>query len=162
MSITINDLYEQKLEIDALNLQSVECHERLKITRGYYATFLYARELLKSDNKIKAYHPPNRCGSHQKIALKLSNSGIRVLSEVGEKLASYHFLRKKADYHIHLKITEDDIRNAEDYMKYCQERISFYKKYGNKPFTTAEKVIDVTKNSSGIKFNNHRGLKVLK
>lgn len=168
MSISIEDLYEQKLDIDGFNFQSVESHERLKIVRGYYATFLSARTLLESDDKLELLkYPPNKnsekdkYGSHQKIAWSLIYSEVSGLVEVGQKLMAYHELRKKADYDIHLDITEDDIRNAEDSINFCRERIEYYNKYGNQHFTTAKKVITATKTSSGIKVHSHRGLKKL-
>ena len=169
MSISIEDLYKQKLEIDGFSFQSEECHERLKIARGYYATFLSAKALLESDDKLVLLHcPPNKdpridkYGSHQKIAWSLIYSKVSGLAEVGQKLMAYHQLRKKADYDIHLNITEDDIRNAEDFIKFCQERIEHYNKHGNQHFTSATKVITATKTSEGsIKVLNHRGLKKL-
>lgn len=170
MSITIEDLYKQKTEIDVTKFQSKECHERLKIARGYYATFLSAKKLLDSDASLVILHCPpksnnadrDRYGSHQKIAWSLIYSQVSVLAEIGQKLMIYHQLRKKADYDIHLDITDDDIRNAEDIIKFCQERIEHYSKYGKQPFTTSKKVINATKTSQGIKVNNHRGLRRLK
>ena len=168
MSISIKDLYTQKLEIDGFNFQSKECHERLKITRGYYATFLSARTLLESDDKLVLLQCPpkkdpkkDRYGSHQKIAWSLIYSKVSLLAEVGQKLMAYHELRKKADYDIHLDITEDDIQNATDFIKFCHERIEHYSKHGNQHFTPATKVINATKTSTGVKVRNHRGLKKL-
>lgn len=168
MSISIEDLYRQKLEIDGFSFQSAECHERLKIARGYYATFLSAKSLLESDEKLVLLQcPPNkdlkedRYGSHQKIAWSLIYSRISGLAEVGQKLMTYHELRKKADYDIHLNITADDIRDAEDFIKFCQERIDYYLKHGNSHFTSATKVINATKTSEGIKINSSRGIKKL-
>lgn len=168
MSISIEDLYKQKLEIDSFSFQSPECHERLKIARGYYATYLSAKSLLESDAKLVLLQcPPNkdpkkdRYGSHQKIAWSLIYSKVSVLAEVGQKLMLYHELRKKADYDIHLNITVDDIRNAEDFIKFCQERIEYYRKHGNSHFTSAKKVINATKTNEGIKVNSSRGIKRL-
>lgn len=165
MSISIEDLYQQKLDIDGFSFQSKECHERLKIARGYYATFLSAKALLESDDKLVVLHcPPNtdpdkyKYGSHQKIAWSLIYSKVAGLAEVGQTLMSYHLLRKKADYDIHLNITVDDIRNAEDFIKFCQERIEYYHKYGNQHFTSAKKVINATQTSGGMRVLNHRGL----
>lgn len=170
MSVTIKDLYKQKSEIDHVNFNSKECHERLKIARGYYATFLSAKNLLESDDSLiiidyppKSINPDkDKYGSHQKIAWSLIYSEVKALAEVGQKLATYHQLRKKADYDIHLDLTDDDIRNAEDLIKFCQERIEHYNKHGKQHFTTSKKVINATKTGQGIRVMNHRGLKVLK
>ncbi|WP_296243332.1 hypothetical protein [Psychrobacter sp. UBA6766] len=72
----------------------------------------------------------------------------------------YHELRKKSDYDLHLDITPDDIKNAEDYFKFCKERIDFYIKNGDQHFTRAKKVINATVSRDG-KVNTS-GIKLLK
>lgn len=168
MSIEIKDLYNQKLDINAASFQSSESHERLKIARGYYAAFLHASFLFKNDANLDlhSWHPNSknpqkeRYGSHQKIYMSLIHSKIRVLSEVGQKLITYHSLRKKADYELSLDITDDDINDAEECLSYCKERIDFYIKNGNQDFTKSKKVINVKVNPNGK--NQIKKLKVLK
>lgn len=171
MTVTIDDLYKQKCEIDSKTFSCNEAHERLKIIRGYYASFMHASSLFigSSTNKSKLTlydYPPNynqktsRYGSHQKIYMSLQRSGIRNLADLGYILQSYHKLRKKAEYDIHLLITIDDINDAESYFSECPARIKFYQQNGNQHFTTAKKVINASMTSSGVKVNG--GLKRLK
>lgn len=173
MAVTIKDLYKQKAEVDDMSFGCAEAHKRLKIIRGYYATFLYASSLfdaahLNGHVLIKYDCPPNptaktrNYGSHQKIAMSLQRSKIKLLVKLGIDLLNYHDLRKKAEYHIDLDITEDDGNAAEAYFKNFKEHIDFYIEHGDQHITKAKKVIDVTKTSDGIKFNSHRGLKILK
>jgi|26BtaG_2_1085354.scaffolds.fasta_scaffold04969_4 uncharacterized protein (UPF0332 family) len=170
MTVEINDLYNQKLEIDKTAFKTVECHERLKIARGYYAVFLHASSLfldseIKSNSLIKYDYPPNATdrtpayGPHQKIYMSLQRSKIRNLVDLGFLLHKYHTLRKKADYDLHLNITDDDIRSAEAYYTECKERIDFYIANGDHHFTKAKKVINATVGRNGVKTS---GLKILK
>lgn len=167
MAINVEDVYKQKSAIDYINFEPVESYERLKITRGYYATFLHARKLLDTDDSLEWHScPPNskdpqkdKYGSHQKVYMSLIHSQIRVLSEVGQTLLLYHGLRKKSDYNLHLNITPDDISNAEIYFNSCKERIEFYMKNGDQHFTKSKKVIHATIGRNGVKTS---GLKVLK
>lgn len=168
MSVNVEDIYKQKAAIDCVDFAPLESYERLKITRGYYAAFLYARELLNTNDSL-VWHscPPNskdprkdRYGSHQKVSMSLIHSKIRILHEVGQTLSLYHELRKKSDYDLHLDITPDDVKNAEDYFKFCKERIDFYMKNGDQHFTKSKKVINATVSRDGkVKTS---GLKVLK
>lgn len=171
MSVTTDDLYKQKSEIDSMTFSSNEAHERLKIIRGYYASFLHASSLFTKSNVdgagiILYDYPPNptertpRYGSHQKIYMSLQRSRVRNLVDLGDILQKYHKLRKKAEYDINLKITDDDISDAESYFDECPARIEFYQKNGNQHFTTAKKVINASMTSSGVKVNG--GLKRLK
>ncbi|WP_087041199.1 hypothetical protein [Psychrobacter sp. JB385] len=168
MAVNVEDIYKQKYAIDGISLEPTESYERLKITRGYYAAFLYARELIDTDDSLEwHFHHPNskdpkkdRYGSHQKVSMSLIHSKIRILHEVGQTLLLYHELRKKSDYRLNLNITPDDITNAEIYFKSCKERIEFYIKNGDQHFTQAKKVIEVTVSSTGR--NQISKLKVLK
>lgn len=168
MAVSTEDLYKQKSEIDNFSFESKECHERLKISRGYYATFLLASKLIKNDKNLILYdYPPksntSKYGSHQKIAWSLIYSKIPELSDAGRQLISYHELRKKADYHIHLNITEEDIRNAETYYRKCRELINHYEKNGTQPLSKAKKVILADVDGSGnVDVRSTKGLKVLK
>ncbi|AAZ19963.1 hypothetical protein Psyc_2116 [Psychrobacter arcticus 273-4] len=171
MTVTTDDLYKQKCEIDSITFSCNEAHERLKIIRGYYASFMHASSLFKKDSvdgaEITLYdYPPNptertpRYGSHQKIYMSLQRSGIRNLADLGYILQSYHKLRKKAEYEIHLEITDDDVNDAESYFNECPARIKFYQQNGNQHFTTAKKVINASITSNGVKVNG--GLRRLK
>lgn len=167
MAVTIVDLYKQKSEVDGMSFECAEAHKRLRIIRGYYATFLYARELLNTDDSLEWHscHPKSRnpkkdrYSSHQKVSMSLVHSKNRTLHEVGQTLLLYHDLRKKSDYDLHLDITPDDVTNAKNYFEFCKERIDFYIKNGDQHFTKSKKVINATVGHNGIKTN---GLKVLK
>lgn len=168
MAVNVEDIYKQKAAIDCVDIMPVESHERLKITRGYYAAFLYARELLNTDDSLEWHscHPKSknpekdRYSSHQKVSMSLVHSRNRALHEVGQTLLLYHELRKKSDYELDLDITPDDVTNAKDYFEFCKERIDFYIKNGNQHFTRSKKVINATKDPNGnIKTS---GLKILK
>lgn len=171
MAVTIEDLYKQKSEVDEMSFECAEAHKRLKIIRGYYATFLYASSLFDKPHENghvlnKYEYPPNptdrtpRYGSHQQIYMSLQRSKIKVLVDLGIDLEKYHELRKKAEYDIGLQITDDDIKIAEDSFKLLKERIDFYIKNGNQHFTRSKKVINAMKDPNGnIKTS---GLKILK
>ena len=171
MSVTMDDLYKQKSEIDTITFSSNEAHERLKIIRGYYASFLHASSLFKKNSvegaELILYdYPPNptertpKYGSHQKIYMSLQRSRIRNLVDLGYILQKYHKLRKKAEYDIHLEITDDDVNDAESYFGECPVRIKFYQQNGDQHFTTAKKTITANVTSDGVKVI--RGLQVLK
>ena len=160
MAVTIEDLYKQKSEVDEMSFECAEAHKRLKIIRGYYATFLYASSLFDKPHEnghvlTKYDCPPNanektrNYGSHQKIHMSLQRSRIRVLVDLGVGLGNYHDLRKKAEYDIDLHITDDDIKIAEDSFKLLKEYIDFYIKNGNQYFTRSKKVIEVKVSSTG-------------
>lgn len=170
MAVTIEDLYKQKSEVDVMSFECGEAHKRLKIIRGYYATFLYASSLFDNPHSNghvlnKHDYPPNptertpKYGSHQKIYMSLQRSKIKVLVDLGVDLEKYHDLRKKAEYDIGLEITVDDIDLAESSFKQLKERIDFYIKNGNQHFTRSKKVINVTVGRNGVKTE---GLKILK
>lgn len=157
MAITVEDLYKQKSEIDNIKFECSEAHERLKIARGYYASFLNASALFdfidENGKKLALYEkfPGSSIGygSHQKIYMSLQLSRVRNLVELGLSLQKYHKLRKKADYDLGLKITDDDANDAQIYLKDCKERIGFYIANGSQHFTKSKKVVNATKNSSG-------------
>ena len=171
MTVTIDDLYKQKCEIDSKTFSCNAAHERLKIIRGYYASFLHASSLFKKNSvegaELILYdYPPNptertpKYGSHQKIYMSLQRSRIRNLVDLGYILQKYHKLRKKAEYDIHLEITDDDVNDAESYFGECPARIKFYQQNGDQHFTTAKKTITANVTSDGVKVI--RGLQVLK
>jgi len=170
MAVTIEDLYKQKSEVDEMSFECAEAHKRLKIIRGYYATFLYASSLFNNPHSnghvLDEYeYPPKptektrKYGSHQKIYMSLQRSRIRVLVELGVALDKYHDLRKKAEYDINLQITDDDLKIAETSFKELKERIDFYIRNGDQHFTKSKKVINATVGRNGVKTS---GLKVLK
>lgn len=170
MAVTIEDLYKQKSEVDVMSFGCEEAHKRLKIIRGYYATFLYASSLFDNPHSnghvLNKYdYPPNptdrtpKYGSHQQIYMSLQRSRIKVLVNLGVDLQKYHELRKKAEYDIGLEITVDDIELAESSFKQLKERIDFYIKNGDQHFTRSKKVINATVGRNGVKTD---GLKLLK
>lgn len=147
MAIDIGDLYKQKSEINEIKPNCKEAHERLKIARGYYATFLHASRLLDKPflhqiqlTTYKEYpsksrnSKPMKYGSHQVIYMSLQRSKISNLLEIGLKLEAYHILRKKADYDLNVEITDDDIVQAEDFFNDCKKRIDFYISNGKKEY----------------------------
>ncbi|KRG34231.1 MULTISPECIES: hypothetical protein [unclassified Psychrobacter] len=170
MAVTIEDLYKQKLKVDEMSYECAEAHKRLKIIRGYYATFLYASSLFDNPHSNghmldKHDYPPNptertsKYGSHQKIHMSLQRSRIRVLSDLGIDLQKYHDIRKKAEYDIGLDITVEEIDFAESSFKQLKEYIDFYIKNGDHHFTKSKKVINATVGRNGVKTS---GLKILK
>lgn len=170
MAVTIENLYKQKSEVDRMSFECAEAHKRLRIIRGYYATFLYASSLFDNPHSNghvldKYEYPPKptektrKYGSHQKIYMSLQRSRIRVLVDLGVDLEKYHDLRKKAEYDINLQITDDDLKIAETSFKEIKERIDFYIKNGDQHFTKSKKVINATVGRNGVKTS---GLKVLK
>lgn len=169
MAVTIGDLYKQKSEVDKMSSECTEAYERLKIIRGYYATFLYASSLFDTAHSnghilVMYDYPPNptektrKYGSHQKVSMSLQRSKIKILTNLGIDLVKYHDLRKKAEYDIGVDITDDDIKMAEGYFQTFKEHIDFYLKYGDQHLTRANKVIDATKTNGGIRINSRRGL----
>ena len=170
MAVTIESLYKQKSEVDGMSFECAEAHKRLRIIRGYYATFLYASSLFDNPHSnghvLDEYeYPPKptektrKYGSHQKIYMSLQRSRIRVLVDLGVDLEKYHDLRKKAEYDINLQITDDDLKIAETSFKELEERIDFYIKNGDQHFTKSKKVINATVGRNGVKTS---GLKVLR
>lgn len=170
MAVTIEDLYKQKLKVDQMSFECVEAHKRLKIIRGYYATFLYASSLFDNPHSNghmldKYDYPPNptektrKYGPHQQIYMSLQRSRIKVLSDLGVDLQKYHVIRKKAEYDIDLDITVEEIDFAESSFKQLKEYIDFYIKNGNHHFTKSKKVINATVGCNGVRTS---GLKILK
>lgn len=139
MPVTIEDIYVQKNEIEQSKFVPKEAHNRLLISRGYYASFLYACELFKSNAKYKLTLYSKSLegkdyGSHQKIYESLIRSGITNLMYIGKSLKTYHKLRKDSDYKLHLYIKEYDVLLAEQHFQDCKERIEFFIKNGDGDF----------------------------
>ena len=94
MAVEVEDIYKQKFALDSISFEPIESYERLKITRGYYAAFLYARQLLNTDDSLEWHscHPnskdpqKDRYGSHQKVYMSLIHSKIRVLPRTKKKI----------------------------------------------------------------------------
>lgn len=160
MAVTIGDLYKQKSEVDDMSFECAEAHKRLRVIRGYYATFLYASSLFDKPHSNghvldKYEYPPKptektrKYSSHQAIYMSLQRSKIRVLVDLGVDLEKYHELRKKAEYKIGLDISVEEIGFAESSFKQLKERIDFYIKNGDQHFTKSKKVIEVKVNSTG-------------
>ena len=139
MPVAIEDIYIQKQEIENNNFIPKEAHNRLLISRGYYASFLYARGLFKGDAKYKLTMYSTSIegkdyGSHQKIYESLIRSGSANLMYIGKSLKSYHKLRKDSDYHLHLHIRGYELMLAEQHFKECKERIDFFIENGDAKF----------------------------
>ncbi len=131
MPVNIEDIYIQKYEIEQNKFTPKEAHSRLLISRGYYASFLYACELFKDDAKYKLnlYSESlneKRYGSHEKIYESLIRSEVSNLKYVGKILKKYHRLRKDSDYKMHLYIKDYDAISAEQHFQECKERIDFF------------------------------------
>lgn len=137
MPVTIEDVYTQKYEIEQNKFTPKEAHNRLLISRGYYASFLYARELFKGKYKLTLYSKAldnKDYGSHEKIYESLIRSEVASLKYVGKILKKYHQLRKTSDYKMHLHIKDYDVLSAEQHFQDCKERIEFFMKNGNVDF----------------------------
>lgn len=140
MPVTIEDIYTQKHEIEQNKFSPKEAHNRLLISRGYYASFLYACELFNSDAKynltLYSESLDNKgYGSHEKIYESLIRSEVTNLKYVGKILKKYHKLRKISDYKMHLHIKDYDAISAEQHFQDCKERIDFFIANGNVDFS---------------------------
>lgn len=172
MAVNFIDVYKQKSEINNLTFEPIESYERLKIARGYYAAFSHGRSLFNTlepinGNKLNLHNyqvdsngKKRSLGPHQKIYMSLQFSKIRTLVDAGVYLQKYHILRKKADYDLHLNITDDDICEAETYYNEFKVLIDHYVANGTQPLIKAKKTIKASTNSP--KRSNISGLKVLK
>lgn len=141
MPVTIKDIYIQKKEIEKNNFIPKEAHNRLLISRGYYASFLYATELFKGNSKYKLdlYSKSldgNNYGSHEKVYESLMRSKVANLMHIGKILKTYHRLRKDSDYKLHMHIRGYELMLAEQYFKECKERIDFFIANGDVDFST--------------------------
>lgn len=139
MPVTIEDIYLQKHEIEKNNFIPKEAHNRILISRGYYASFLYACELFKSDAKYKLTLYSKSLddkdyGSHEKIYGSLMRSGITNLMYIGKSLQAYHKLRKDSDYKLHMHIRGYELMLAEQHFQDCKERIDFFIANGDADF----------------------------
>lgn len=139
MPVRIKDIYTQKYEIENNKFIPKEAHDRLLISRGYYASFLYACELFNANAKYKLilYYKSlddKNYGSHEKIYESLIRSEVTNLKYVGKTLKKYHRLRKQSDYKLHLHIKDYDAVMAEQHFKECKERIDFFIDNGNVEF----------------------------
>ena len=131
MPVTIKDIYTQKYEIEQNQFVPKEAHNRLLISRGYYASFLYACELFNAgaQYKLNLYSKSlegKGYGSHQKIYESLMRSGIANLMYIGKSLKGYHQLRKNSDYKLDKHIRDYELMLAEKHYKDCKERIDFF------------------------------------
>ncbi|OLF37195.1 hypothetical protein BTW00_03600 [Psychrobacter sp. C 20.9] len=129
MPVSIDDIYEQKTQIEANSFKPKEAYNRLLISRGYYASFSYACEivnnkkhginLIKKD-KYRSY------GSHECYYESLMQCNDDRLTEVGTKLKKYHSLRKKADYKLKKHVTDADLDLANQYLEECKELMDVF------------------------------------
>lgn len=139
MPVNIEDIYTQKYEIEQNNFAPKEAHNRLLISRGYYATFLYACELFKGNGRYKLtlYSESlegRNYGSHEKIYESLMRSGITNLMYIGKSLQAYHKLRKDSDYKLHMHIRGYELMLAEQHFQDCKKRIDFFIANGDADF----------------------------
>lgn len=139
MPVTIKDIYTQKQEIEQNRFIPKEAHNRLLISRGYYASFLYACELFSvgAQYKLELYSKSleGKCyGSHQKIYESLIRSGVANLMYIGKSLKAYHRLRKYSDYKLNMHIRDYELMLAEQYYQDCKERIDFFIANGDVDF----------------------------
>lgn len=143
MPVKIEDIYKQKYEIENNKFIPNEAHNRLLISRGYYASFLYACELFSrnASYKLDLYE---KCldnkyyGSHEKIYESLIRSKVPNLKYIGKTLKKYHRLRKNSDYKLHLHIQGNDALIAEQHFQECKERIAFFIENGDMDFLGSE------------------------
>ncbi len=133
MPVKIEDIYLQKAEIEKNSFLPQEAHSRLLISRGYYASFLYACELFKGVHNLTVCDN-KEYGSHQKIYESLINSNVSNLKYIGKTLKKYHKLRKDSDYKLHMHIRGYELMLAEQHFKECKERIDFFIENGDKEF----------------------------
>ena len=134
MPISIQDIYLQKQAVEGLSFVPKEAYNRLLISRGYYASFLFACELFKPNTNHNLVLFNGDYGSHQKIYESLIRSNIPNLKYVGKILKKYHTLRKNADYKLNLHINEIKVMEANSHFKECKERIEFFLKNGAADF----------------------------
>lgn len=139
MPVKIEDIYTQKHEIEKNRFIPKEAYNRLVISRGYYASFLYACKLFGRDASYKIdLH--EKCldnkyyGSHEKVYESLIRSEVSNLKYIGKTLKKYHRLRKNSDYKLYLHIQGNDALIAEQHFKECKERIDFFIENGNIEF----------------------------
>lgn len=166
MAIDIQDLYIQKNAISQLSIQPIESLNRLVISRGYYANFIFAEQIV-TDSKYQitqfyANEDGKLYGPHGEIYESLiAFKNNQVLNQIGYKLKKYHALRKKADYKISQDINESDIIDAENYFNDCKQLLEFFVKNPEVPvFTMKPKIIIASQSSSG-KVENTTGLRLL-
>lgn len=162
MTLNVDDLFQQKEFIDKLDIKPIESLERLKISRGYYANFSLAK-LVVLDAQFEIQLVEINCqgrkfGSHEKIFESMIATKNKDLIEIAYKLKNYHILRKKSDYDLHLDITDIDIKNAETYFCECGDRMRYFIKYPNVPYTKSKKIITVDMTSDIPKVS---GLKII-
>lgn len=127
MASSINDIYQQKEQIELNEFQPKEAYNRLVISRGYYASFSHTCNfvhdnkkkitLLKKDKNGKFY------GSHGCYYESLILCNNTSLIELGQKLKKYHILRKKSDYKLKLNVTDLDVIYANEYLHDCKNII---------------------------------------
>lgn len=146
MTLSFNDLYKQKELLSQIDLKPTESVERLKISRGYYANFLFAGHIAHKfkipKRKFSKNNPDIVLGSHQRIHETLIQSGNPNLQHIGRCLGLYHELRKFSDYDIKLNLEPSDIKEAEYYFEQCRHRLEFYYKNPNLPYKPKAKIIE--------------------
>lgn len=140
MPVSIDDMYEQKLQIEANRFQPKEAYNRLVISRGYYASFSYACELVENKKNnirlIKKDASDNNYGTHQCYFESLIACDYEELVEVGNKLISYHKLRKKSDYQLKKHVTDLDVKVANQYLEECKVLMDSFMKNKLNPSLT--------------------------
>lgn len=133
MSLITEDLYSLKKSLKSFNAAPRELVERLVISRGYYATYHYSKKVISDTDIVLYEYKPNKKGgspqrysSHQAVSQSLIRSKKEGLMQLGRDLKRYHDLRCKADYDIHLNITETDKELAEDLHNSIKQQLESY------------------------------------
>lgn len=138
MSVSIEDMYEQKRQIEANKFLPKEAYNRLVISRGYYASFSHACELIKNNNILLIKKDPFGApyGPHERYYQSLIACNHKELIEVGNKLKNYHTLRKKADYRLNQHVTDLDVKIGNQYLEECKQLMdAFVQSKSNSNFT---------------------------
>ena len=130
MSVSIENVYEQRTQIELNKFQPKEAYNRLIISRGYYASFSHACELVNNKKSdvflLSKDNFNNSYGSHERYYESLIQCSNDSLVEVGNKLKSYHYLRKKADYKLKKHVTDLDVKVANQYLEECKKLMNIF------------------------------------
>lgn len=101
----------------ALAQGSTEAHWRSGVSRGYYAAFHVARQLLGS----LGFQVPQADRAHGYLWLRLSNAGVGEVMAAGRLLNDMRRERNRADYDGHATLTQvtatQDVRFAEEIIR---------------------------------------------
>ena len=132
MPVSVDDIYEQRNQIEYNKFQPKEAYNRLLISRGYYASFSYACEIINNKKNgillVLKNDFDKPYSSHERYYESLIQCNYQVLVEVGNKLKSYHKLRKDADYKLKKHVTDLNLKTANQYLEECRELMDSFVK----------------------------------